>query len=163
MPIIKIVQGDLLEAREEYIAHQCNCCTVTAHGLSAVIAKKYPWADVYSQRAAIGTRNCAKQRDVPGTIKIVESPANSRKIICMFAQWTPGKPGAYTKYYPADYSDTPIDRQNYFAQCLEEIEKLGIKKVAMPYLIGCGLGGGSWKIYKKMISDSNINIVLYKL
>jgi hypothetical protein len=65
MPIIKIVQGSLLDATEEYIEQQCNCVTVKSHGLSQQISDKYPWANVYKRRTQIGSRNCAKDRSTP--------------------------------------------------------------------------------------------------
>ena len=88
MPIIKVIDKNLLEADEEYVAHQCNCLTVTSHGLAKTIADIYPWADVYRCRQPSGTRNCAieKDREKPGTIKIIESPKGEKKIICMFLE-----------------------------------------------------------------------------
>ncbi len=154
MPVVKVIEGgDLLEAEEEYIAQQNNCCTKTAKGLAAIINKKYPWADVYSSR---------KDNDVPGTIKIVESPDKTKKVISMFGQFCPGKPGAYNRYYPNTYSDTKICRKKYFQKCLDTIDSRGIKKVAMPYLIGCDMAGGKWGDYEEMLNNCKFDIVLYK-
>ena len=33
----------------------------------------------------------------------------------------------------------------------------------MPYGIGCGLAGGKWCEYKKMIEECKTKIVIYKL
>ena len=56
--------------------HQCNCLAVKAHGLSAQIARKYPWADVYRYRRRQGLRNLAIPADQkePGTILIIRNP-----------------------------------------------------------------------------------------
>ena len=39
--------------------------------------------------------------------------------------------------------------------------------VAIPYGIGCGLGGGSWSVVKDIIkmcfSDSGVNVTIYRL
>jgi O-acetyl-ADP-ribose deacetylase (regulator of RNase III) len=161
--IIKTIQGDLLNTTETHIAQQSNCCTVHAKGIALAINKKYPWADVYSHRTQIGKRNCAENRDVPGTIKIVSSPDKSKHVICMFGQYTPSKPGRYSNVYPNDHPDTYQDRLKYFQECINEIEKQGINAIAMPYLIGCGLAGGIWKDYEKMLNDSSLEITLYKL
>jgi O-acetyl-ADP-ribose deacetylase (regulator of RNase III) len=166
MVILKIINGDLLTSGEQYIAHQCNCVTVRAHGLSKSIADRYPYADVYAKRKPItSTRNTAKDTSVPGTIEICSPPSSSNDphIICMFAQVTPGKTGAYSKYYQTNYSDTKKNRLAWFEQCLKEIEKLSINRVAMPYFIGCGLAGGNWDDYREILNQSPLEIILYKL
>ena len=77
--------GDLTEWTEaDAIVHQCNCLTVKALGLSAQIAKKYPWADVYRFRRSQGgsfwshyhRKNLAipADRKEPGTIQIIRNP-----------------------------------------------------------------------------------------
>jgi hypothetical protein len=175
MPIIKIINGDLLEATEPYIAQQCNCCTVKAHGLSASIATRFPWANVYKRRKSIGKgRNNAVIKSMPGTIEIDSKPetildhlvgptTTKFKIIHMFAQYCPGKPNAFSRYYD-DTPDSFKDRKKYFKKCLDLIDKdPNITVVEIPYLIGCGLAGGSWKDYEKMLDDSKTDIVLYKI
>ncbi|WP_411668007.1 hypothetical protein [Bacillus subtilis] len=39
--MIKIIQGDLLEAKENIIAHQVNCKGVMGSGIALQIKKKY--------------------------------------------------------------------------------------------------------------------------
>lgn len=165
MPIVKTVNGSLLDSKEPYIAQQCNCCTVKPRGLSATISKQLPWADVYSKRNAIRGRK-AINKSKPGTIQIDSDPANRSiyKVIHMFAQYAPGKPGRYQSYYPSEYDDDTTDREMWFSDCLKVIdEATDISTVAMPYLIGCGLAGGSWKTYEKMLQKAKTDIVLYKL
>jgi O-acetyl-ADP-ribose deacetylase (regulator of RNase III) len=161
MPIVKIVQGDITESGHPYIAHQCNCVTVTSRGLAASIATKFPWADVYSKRKAIGRRNCAINTSLPGTIEVLSK--DGQNIVCMFAQWTPGKCGNFKKTYPDTYQDTSMNRQLWFKQCLDEIDKLKLDEIAIPYLIGCGLAGGNWGKYQKLLNTAKTNIVLYSL
>ncbi len=184
MPVIGVVKGDLLQAKERYIAQQCNCMTVKSHGLSAQIASRYPYGDHYKTRQPIHYgRNSAsaESRDIPGTIKVLISPLDGQissavdqtsnqvsadpRIICMFAQWVPGKSGAFNQYYPGDYDDTPRNRQEWFLQCLKVMdEDPGINSpVAMPYTIGCGLAGGNWDVYQKMIVECKTEVVLYRL
>ena len=162
MVIVKTIKGDLLESTDQYIAQQCNCCTVIAQGLSKTIADKWIWGDIYSRRSRIGNRNCAQKPDIPGTIEIIGD--EHKYVICMFGQYGPGKPGKFSKYYPSDqYTDTYQDRKKYFQECLTEIENRGISHLAMPYLIGCGLAGGNWTDYASMLHNSSISITLYKL
>ena len=89
--------------------------------------------------------------------------SDDQNIICLFAQWTPGKPTRFTRSYPDTYTDTKEDREKWFKMCLDEVDKLGLDEIAMPYQIGCGLAGGNWKKYEDMINNMSTNVVLYKL
>ena len=165
-----IIYDDILNAKEQYIAHQCNCLTVKSHGLSKTIADAYPWADHYSTRRSLNGRNYAieKDRDIPGTFKILHSPDKKKSVICMFAQWTPGIPQKY-KTYPLYQLDTYESRVSWFAECLIRLKEsnLETKAIAFPWKIGCGLARGSWPVYKKMLElfekESGIEVILYKL
>jgi len=165
---MKIIQADLLTTKIKYIAHQCNCLTIRSHGLSKYIADNYPWADIYKSRKAIGRRNCAieKNRDIPGTVKIIHSQNNTKAVICMFGQWAPSVPQKY-KSYPNYEIDTYDNRAKWFEQCLNQMKTIKTKSIAFPWKIGCGLAGGDWNLYKKLLEDfekeSGIEVVLYKL
>lgn len=165
MVIVSLTHGDLLNTQEKYIAQQCNCVTIRAHGLSQSIAQKYPYANVYNKRSSIGQgKNVAKKISIPGTIDVCHpTDHNDPTIICMYSQYCPGKIGIYQKYYPKDYIDTIENRLHWFEQCLTEIEKKGITRIAMPYLIGCGLAGGKWTDYEQILQKSKLEIVLYQL
>lgn len=162
--IIKIVDGDLLTAKEKIIAQQCNCLSTTSFGLSKAVVDKYPWVTVYSIRRRDGRKNYAVEsdRDVPGTVKYFTSPQETKTIACMFGQWSQGK--FARKGFPTTYKDTKKDRLEYFKSCLESLEDYaGDERIAMPYGIGCGLAGGDWLKYSEMLEKSKLNIVLYKI
>ena len=78
----------------------------------------------------------------------------------MFGQVNPGKP---------KIPDDPIDgfqvRKKYFVECLKKIGEMNPKSVAMPWEIGCGMAGGDWEFYKKVIDkfSESYKVVLYKL
>ena len=166
MNTIEIIKGDILNAKEVYIAHQCNCLTIRSHGLSKTISIKYPWSNIYSLRRGIGRRNYAieQDQDKPGTVTICYSPNNDKAVICMFGQWAPGKPQRFTSY--PDYKKDTYDRRiEWFKQCLDSLKNSNIPAIAFPLKIGCGLAGGNWNIYKSMIErfqlDSGIKCVFY--
>lgn len=175
--IIKVVEVNLLDSSETILCQQCNCVTMIPHGLSEQISKKYPWADVYSRRK-MKTRNCTSEPSIPGTIQVTTeaSPealpealpeaitSSTKKVIHMFGQVLPGKPNTFTKYYQhVKIEDGPEDRINYFKMCINELDSLKLDSpVAMPYKIGCGLAGGNWEIYKKILEKCETNVVLYK-
>ena len=82
-----VKQGDLLEATEEYIAHQCNMKSKRGGGLSADVFKKYPKANDYKRRTYGNL----------GTIKVHRIPNENRVVVNMFAQKNPGNKIKYKK------------------------------------------------------------------
>ena len=165
---MKIIEADLLNSTEKYIIQQCNCLTVYSHGLSKSLSDKWSWADLYSTRSKIGNRNLAieNDRDKPGSIRILTSPNNDKNVICMFAQWVPNKPGKY-KSYPKYEIDNYNNREKWFKECLNEILKIdNLESIAIPYMIGCGLAGGNWENYYKLLKEfddqTNAEVIIYK-
>lgn len=174
MVIESEIKGDILDTELGYILHQTNCVTKSAQGLAKSIAERYPWADVYAQRACA----CA---DIPGTVKFIKGGINSslvslvslltsddnktKTIICAFAQFAPGKALVYSKQYPGFYVDSNEQRIKWFQQCLDQIDQRvpQSEKVAVPFKIGCGLAGGDWNIYKKMLQDAKTVFIVYSI
>jgi len=161
--MLSIIDGNILDAIEEYILQQCCCTAIRPHGLSETIALVWKDANIYGLRKGIGNRNMAipEDRPEPGTIKII----GKRKIICAFAQVAMGKPGMYDS---CGKSDTLEDRYNYFIECLNKVSKLNPISIALPYKIGCGLAGGNWDKYYNILNiwatnNPNIKIIIYKL
>ena len=84
---VSFVDGDITDIRNVHaIVHQVNCLTVKSHGLSAIIGKKYPWADVYSKRTSTKSRNLAtaETRGKPGNVKIYDD-GNGFHVVFMEA------------------------------------------------------------------------------
>ena len=143
-----------------------------AHGLSAQIANKYPWADVYRYRRRQGIRNLAIPADQkePGTIQILRNPRldiikNSNgesflvskrpDVIALYAQWDFGKGSTGFPRILTHHKDTPQQREQWFQQCLDGLGQCGnfYQNFAFPYFIGCGQAGGNWDHYLAMIYD----------
>jgi O-acetyl-ADP-ribose deacetylase (regulator of RNase III) len=148
----KLIEGDILECDIQYIAHQCNCVSTGAAGLAYYLFNKFPFSDIYSNRI--------KKIYDPGSIIVSGDGNNSRYVINMFSQ-----------FFPGNYSekDTLSLRESYFKECLNKILLIeGIQEIAFPYKIGCGLAGGNWEIYEKMIDDFSyynshlIEVYIYK-
>jgi O-acetyl-ADP-ribose deacetylase (regulator of RNase III) len=151
MSRVRIVEGNLLDATEQYVCHQCNCVTPTSRGLSAALYGRFPYADVYSRRQGA--------RSKPGTIEVCGDGASNRFVVNMFAQWKGGKPGG---------RDTAEQRLQNFRQCLSKIAQIrGLTSVAFPYNIGCGLAGGNWADYSAEIEAfaerTHVDVVLYRI
>ena len=80
-----------------------------------------------------------------------------------FLVTAPGKTGKFQNYYPKTYDDSIENREIWFKKCLEEIDKLNLDEIVMPYKIGCGLAGGKWINYEKMLNNAKTNIILYSI
>lgn len=185
---VQILDGDLLEVPSgigRYIVQQCCCiCTKTA-GLSASIAAKWSALNPYKGRKPIGRTHTATTdtRDEPGTALLLSS--DGVNLISLFAQYSPGKPKNYTDG-DVVVNDTAIARRNYFQRSLLAMKEIinscgggdcgggcgggcdGNRiTLYFPYGIGCGLAGGKWELYEKMIRDfgrenPEYNIVIVK-
>lgn len=151
--MVKTIIGDLLEAKEQYIAHQCNCVSKGSAGLAYFLFKQFPYANIYQMRTS---------HSIPGTIHIAGDGIDNRYVINMFSQYYPGH---YFDYYTNDNYDI---RKHYFYKCLTNIANISnINSIAFPYKIGCGIAGGDWEDYLKMINDfadnnTNIAVVIYQ-
>jgi O-acetyl-ADP-ribose deacetylase (regulator of RNase III) len=132
--MIEIITGDLLESKEKYIAHQCNCLTQRSAGTAKAIFDKFPHANTYAERT---------EPDVLSAIKILGNGTDQRYVINMFAQYYPGKPK-----YPNSTKDGILIREKFFHQCLLKIARIpNLESIAFPWRIGCNLGGGIWEHY----------------
>lgn len=150
---VKIVSGNLLDATEEYIMHQCNCISNGASGIARAIFDRFPYADVYASR---------KVADVPGTIEVCGNGKDQRFVINAFAQFYPGGPSP-------EAHDTKLARKEYFWNCLlRATQYCSGSSIALPMGIGCGLAQGSWDVYSALIEEfanqlPDTKVVLYKL
>lgn len=155
---INVVEKDLLEASEDYIAHQCNCVTNQSKYIAQQIFDKYPYSNTYKKRTVD-----KKTHHCPGTIDINGNGKDERYVINMYSQYYPSQ----SKYS----NDSRKLRTEWFKKCLDIIGKeLNNRNkdatLAMPYKIGCGSAGGNWEEYVKILTDFvnqyKIRLTLYK-
>lgn len=159
--------GNLLTFECDVIIQQCNCITVNPKGLALSVSAQLG-VDVYKTRMAIGKKNlCISQhRDIPGKCIITKCWPGSRPkyVASLMAQFAPGKPRSYYKNVTEEhgYDDDSIQRIEWFKKSLEELKsqivKNDFKTIAFPKGIGCGMAGGDWKIYSKIIEDFSISL-----
>ena len=155
--MIEIVTGDLLEAKEKYIAHQCNCISAGgAAGIARAIFDKWPYADCYADR---------KETSAPGTIDIRGNGADQRYIVNMFGQYYPG--GAR---FPLSSLDGLAAREKYFYRCLLQLAKADdLESVAFNWRIGAGIAGGSWdhmlgklNNFAQFVEAKGVKVTIYR-
>lgn len=183
---MKFIKKSILTVTTGYILQQCNCVTIYPHGLAADLEKTFPGTCPYYLRKGVSTSktipmerklNVAKKEDrsEPGTVMILSDEGHPH-IVNMFAQYSPGKVQPANKIwwqlvladgdsvYENQVPDQSIDREKYFATCLDTIFEYfegtnDTIKIAVPYMIGCGLAGGDWNHYKKMLEDFEVKML----
>lgn len=154
--MIEIVTGDLLNSKEKYIAHQCNCLTQNSAGMAKAIFDKFPYANTYATRTVA---------DMLGTIKILGNGEDQRYVVNMFAQYYPGKPK-----YPNSSKDGTLIREHYFHRCLLRVAEIpNLESIAFPWKIGCNLGGGIWEHYlgtltnfANYVEGKGVRVLIYR-
>jgi hypothetical protein len=164
-PLYQEINGDLLEAKEHFIAHQCVCsarlerlarCKGDTYssiipGLAGKIFTRYPSSNIYMER---GENDVNK----PGSIAL------RGKVFALFAQIGPGHHNSRTIG-----DDTAELRLQYFMECLQRIghHHPRPQSIAFPYGIGCGMAGGHWNSYRDAIqqfaTEFSIKTVVYRL
>ncbi|MBD8839372.1 macro domain-containing protein [Paenibacillus sp. CFBP 13594] len=149
--MIKVVDGNLLNAAESIIGHQTNTKGVWGSGIAKVIKQKYP--EAYPLYRLACHEYSDKLLGLCWTTKVNEK----RVVANLFGQTTYGR-------------NKNIVHTDYDAlrSALESL-KLRAKKfghsVALPYNIGCGLANGDWKVVYGIIGEvfSDYEVTLNRL
>mmetsp|Transcript_14952 Transcript_14952/g.45725 ORF Transcript_14952/g.45725 Transcript_14952/m.45725 type:complete len:317 (-) Transcript_14952:141-1091(-) len=141
------------------IVQQCNCVGCDCRGLAQAIAEQLPYGCPYKARQRMPPLNrfaVPNDRPSPGTISVhwPPAPGTGPIVINFFSQWEMGPALKYNRVSaPAGVQDSAEQREVWFKECLNalgEHEHLP-DSVAFPHQIGCGLAGGSWNAYERMI------------
>lgn len=139
--MIYYVKGNLLDSNCDYICHQVNCQGVMGSGIARQIRER--WPEVYESYRDFYEDCVWRNRNMLGNIDFVPIWNTKQMVINMFCQDKCGYDGErYTSY-------------DAFATALYNIaykvdEGCGI---GFPKNIGCGLGGGNWKVISALIEE----------
>lgn len=141
------VDGDIITYPTQIIAHQTNCVTNTWSGVAKAIFEAFPFSNTYKNRTDEEPHRFKKNS--------YHREGNSIWICNMYAQFYPGT--ARDGINKGKYSDTTIDRVAAFKACLHDLGWFcgvyQLRTVTFPDHVGCGLAGGRWEIYRKMLMD----------
>ena len=154
--MIEIVTGDLFEAPEKYLVHQCNCVTQTAAHLAKDVFERFPYSDIYTGR---------EDPDQPGHIIVRGNGQDQRYVVALLGQYYPGRPK-----YPKSTLDGIPAREKYFYRALLRLSKLDdLESIAFPWRIGCGAAGGDWERYlgkitnfAQYVGDKGVKVRIYR-
>lgn len=146
--MVKIKDGDILEAEEDILIHQVNIDGIMGGGVARQLADQYPGLENYYSEYCKRKNNDYK--NLRGEVCFYL--AEDKKVIAnIFSQ---------DKNFNTDYEALKM--------CLEKVRKnadINNLTMALPFKIGCGIANGDWEtvseIINKAFKDDSINI--YKL
>ena len=141
---MQVKDGNLLDVTEGIIAHQVNCFGVMGAGVALAIKETYPAAfDDYDKYCQLG-------KSLLGGIQVIQA-TDQLKVINVFGQISLGTRTRQTSYDATD-------------EAWEVIGKLfGDQTIHIPYMMGCGLGGGNREIYKAILNRHHNDVVAMKI
>lgn len=148
--MVKIVEGNLLDAAEKILAHQVNCKGIMGGGVAFQLKKRFPGLS-YSYNTFCFSNNYNPEF-LLGECQLVH---HGDKIIAnLFGQDGTSRAKCMTQY-------------DKLRKCLENLNRYCMTtgfSVAMPYGIGCGLAGGDWNIVYPMICEvfKEVDVTLYR-
>lgn len=139
MVIIK--KGNILDAEENIICHQCNTLGVFGGGLALQIKQVYPQVE----KDAIATAEL-NTLGIYGLSKINDT----QYIANCFSQ-------------NEDYTTNYIALRDIFESLKDKCKDNGYT-ICMPYKYGCGIASGDWSIIESILIDifDDYDIVVYK-
>jgi len=162
--MIKIIEGNILDAEEDIICHQVNCRGKMASRLAKQIRDKYP--NVYKEYINLINwakeeykRGYSKKESLLGSIQFVNC-SDGKVIANLFGQEKYGRDKQYT-----DYIALRKSLESLYESVTWSNNTLKNKSIAIPYNLGCGLAGGNWDIVYEMIKQVfyNYEVTIYKL
>jgi len=136
-------KGDILASGAPLIVHQVNCLGLMGAGLAKQIHEKYPVVFTKYKKKCDRAQASNKRFDLLGQAQFVKAP-DGTIIVNLFGQYSVGRTGRRTDYAALEHGFNSV--VNY---AVEE----DISVVAIPYKIGCGLGGGDWAIVSDIIKS----------
>ena len=153
--MIKQAVGNIMDAKEGIICHQVNTRAVIGGGLALQIRNKYP--NTYKRYVSFCSRH--KSSELLGKVLFTQE---NKLIANIFGQNDYGCNKQQTDY-------EALEKGLNSVKCVAsgEDNHLYTYSVAIPYSIGCGLGGGDWnivyKIIEKVFNNVDFDVVIYKL
>lgn len=148
--MIKYVKGDLLNAEQNIIVHQVNCRGVMGSGVAKAIRDKYP--EAYRRYLQMYRASLDSKFSDPllGQAQLIT--IDDKTIVNLFGQ---------DNYLPRGTTQTSYDA---LVIGFNEIKSSTKEDLAMPK-IGCGLGGGDWKIVSAIIESvfDDRDVYIYEL
>ena len=147
--MIRVINGDLMKAKEDIIAHQSNCKAVIDSDITSQLNEKY--TNFYKYYSKFCEEDCLGHCQL---IKVIDN-GNNKYIANLFVQNDYGENKRYTEY---------DELRNALIE-LKEFAKLKNLSIALPYKIGCERSGGDWDVVYAILETIflDYDVILYRL
>lgn len=173
--MVKEIIGDIFQSEVNVIIHQANCYHTMGGGIAKVIADNYPEAKDADDKTPIGEKKL-------GSYSFAFVDSGKKLIFNMYSQGKYGRGKRFTdydamisgfeaikKFLESDefkkYLDYYDDDNLIYSNNIQDFQKSIV--LGVPYLIGCGLAGGDWKVVENIINmsfkDFKYPLVIVKL
>ena len=148
--MINIVNGNVLNATENIIGHQTNCLGIMGAGLALRVK-------VYHNNVYVEYKELCKQsgESLLGTYQLVQI-GTDKYIANLFGQ---------NGIFGMENGGTDYNALRQSLISLVNYAQTNNLSVALPYNLGCGLGGGRWDMVYGIIQDvfENYDVTLYNI
>ena len=147
---VKIINGDLFDKNDNiykicFIVHQVNCQGVMGSGLAKKIKEVYPRVyKEYKEALNNGTVSLGSAQ----IVFVVDTKKKIMHVVNLFAQDKYGRDKQYTDYEALKTS--LINLKDNIRDLAYLPDRVIIR---IPYMMGCGLGGGDWNIVLSIINE----------
>jgi O-acetyl-ADP-ribose deacetylase (regulator of RNase III) len=134
--------GNILDyaGRFDVIAHQVNCQGIMGGGLAFQIKNK--WPEVFKEYTDFIERTGLPKSQILGRCQLVQTGCGF--LANLFGQYTTGW-GRQTDYEALFRA---------LQSLRDQMMAIGLKSVAFPMKLGCGLAGGDWEVVYGLIKGT---------
>ena len=152
--MVKVIEGDIAKASEEVIGHQTNCKGYIGFLAKLILVKLFPECEKPYRSL------CKSQgSSLLGTSIILPTSKENKFVANIFGQDDiVGHLNGGTDL---------ASLENALHDLKRKMLEFGKHSLALPYKLGCGKGGASWKDVSEIIEttfgfDDLIDVVIYK-
>lgn len=163
--MISEYNGDIFLAPVNVIVQQCNCFCVMGAGFARTISRTFPLVADMDRLTAVGDPKKLGKFNF-ARVSLAHNPC-LRAVCNLYGQFKYGSDGRFTSYDALDMGFRAIEEDctAFKGELNSLLEKPPI--LAIPYKLGCKLGGGSWPvvyaILKDIFDNSRVSLVICKV
>jgi O-acetyl-ADP-ribose deacetylase (regulator of RNase III) len=145
---MKVITKDLLSVDKGIICHQCNCRGSMGAGIALAIKRK--WPHVYD-----GYRKVFEEQGLKLASLHMVRITDELYVANMMCQDEYGGKRVNTNYNAVALAFSKLHKYKE--------ENLKNSTIYIPYKMGCGLAGGNWKEYTRIVDTVCPGVIACKL